>query len=159
MANYSDIKKSLNSLCGTSGCQENQRFSGTEMQHPKGCGFNRISDIKDFLFGSLDQLMINVFPEKVDKAEAIFQTYAAKQISKKNVSHYAEPFCSVIELDSEEPDKVMLIYLVESKDRPSLFEELVRNDIAGYSRHNPVFSRPYSLGRRIAFALDFRRHK
>lgn len=109
----------------------------------------RYTNLQDFLFGNFDQVMITISPEKVEKAEEIFGKYDSKQILKRSVSHCAIPFGFVMDLDSEESNKVNLMYLVNKKDYRNLYKDLYENDIAGNSRHNPVLSRPYSFRRRF----------
>jgi len=114
--------------------------------------------IKDLFFGSLDQVMITIELQKVDRAEEIFKKYNGKQVLKKRVSRCFTPLGFSLEIDSDEPNRVTLCYLVIAADYYKIFHELADENIAGNSRHNPVYSRPYSLSRRIRrLALRFQR--
>ncbi len=110
---------------------------------------------REFLFGSLERVMINIEPEKAVQAEEIFAKYAGIEVFKRNVSHMPLPLGFAMEFTDESPNKVSLCYLVKKVHHSELVKDLVKGDVAGYSRHHPVYSRAYSLVGRIKEKLRF----
>jgi hypothetical protein len=110
--------------------------------------------LKEYLFGNLDEVFVTIEPEKADAAEQIFEKYSARKILREDVERSHEGPVKILELGSEHPNKTLLVYLLDRSSFSSVFDELYEADIAGNSRHNKVFSRPYSIRRKAEKKIE-----
>ncbi|MDD5191917.1 MAG: hypothetical protein PHH54_04430 [Candidatus Nanoarchaeia archaeon] len=108
-------------------------------------------NLKELLFGNSEEVMVVIYPERVEKAEEIFAKYNGKRIDKTGVSHNIFPGGVTLEIEtkeSEKPDKIRMVYLINKNHFESLFHDFYEEDIAGMHRHNKILHKPYSLKNR-----------
>lgn len=104
-----------------------------------------MSYIRDYLFGRKEQVMLIIGSEYVAKAEEIFSAHGGKEFLKSSTKHKFTEKGFKLDLDSDEPNRVTLCYLVDSIEAPKLIQEFYRYSITGINKHNPVYSRHYSI--------------
>jgi len=107
-----------------------------------------------YLSNDIDEVMIYVDPSKITDAERIFLRYRARQVWKQNVEHRFIYDGFAIRPTDSEPDRIELIYLLESEKFDKLVNDLYENNIAGVSRHNKVFRRRYAFGKKFVDSVQ-----